>query len=146
MTFPAHLLLGLVIGKVMGNYPVAILASTLVDVDHLQSYIKHGLLSRPKELWSTLTSQDDPYGDQRGIFHNVMFFALVSWVLISLFSSVGWVIAAGWLGHLCLDALDSSDYWPLYPYKRINLKGPIDYNSKAEVIFCFSLVVVYFFV
>ncbi|MBP9771868.1 MAG: metal-dependent hydrolase [Candidatus Pacebacteria bacterium] len=144
MTFPAHLLLGLVVGKIMGNYPVAVLASTLVDIDHLQSYVKHGLLTRPRKLWVTLTDKADPYGDQRGILHNVILFAGVSWVLISVFPSIGWIIAIGWFGHLCLDALDSSDYWPLYPYKKINLKGPIDYNSTTEVVFYFFLAIVYF--
>jgi membrane-bound metal-dependent hydrolase YbcI (DUF457 family) len=39
MTLPTHALLGAIIGKVTGNYAIGITSSTLVDIDHLQSYI-----------------------------------------------------------------------------------------------------------
>lgn len=146
MTFPTHLMLGAIIGKVTGNYAIGLTSSTLVDLDHLQSYATHGILFKPKKLWGALTDQKDPFGDQRGIFHNVIFFAIVAIILILLFHKVGIIIAIGWFGHLCLDALDNSDYYPFYPNKTVNLRGPIRYNSWQELIFFLFLLVVYVFI
>jgi membrane-bound metal-dependent hydrolase YbcI (DUF457 family) len=144
MTLPTHALLGVIIGKITGNYTVGIASSVLVDIDHLQSYATHGLLLKPRKLWKALTDQVDPYGDQRGILHNILFFGVVAIILIFLFHKIGIIIAIGWFGHLCLDALDNSDYYPLYPNKSINLRGPIKYGTWQELIFFLVLVVIYF--
>jgi membrane-bound metal-dependent hydrolase YbcI (DUF457 family) len=136
----------MIIGKVTGNYPAGIASSTLIDLDHLQSYVTHGVLWKPKKLWKTLTEQKDEWGDQRGIFHNIGFFALVSIILILLFQKIGIIITVGYLGHLCLDALDNSDYYPLYPNKTINLRGPIKYGTWQELIFFLGLLMVYIFI
>ncbi|MEK7113470.1 MAG: metal-dependent hydrolase [Patescibacteria group bacterium] len=144
MTLSTHFLLGAIIGKVTGNYAVGIASSVLVDIDHLQSYFTHGLLLKPKKLWKALTDQVDPYKDQRGILHNVLFFGVVAAVLIFLFHKIGIIIAIGWFGHLCLDAFDNSDYYPLYPNMSINIRGPIKYGTLQELIFFLVLVVVYF--
>jgi membrane-bound metal-dependent hydrolase YbcI (DUF457 family) len=144
MTLPTHALLGVIIGKVTGNYAIGIASSTLVDIDHLQSYIVHGQIFRPKKLWKALTDQVDPYGDQRGMFHNIVFFGVVATILILLLHKIGILISIGWFGHLCLDALDNSDYYPLYPNKSVNLRGPIKYGTWQELIFFLVLIVVYF--
>lgn len=146
MTLPTHFMLGMIIGKITGNYPVALASSTLVDLDHLQSYATHGVLFKPKKLWRALTEQKDEWGDQRGIFHNVIFFAVASVLLILLFHKIGIFIVIGYFGHLCLDALDNSDYWPLYPNKSINLRGPIKYGTWQELIFFLVLLVIYIFI
>ncbi len=143
MTLPTHFLLGMIIGKVTGNYPAAVAASVLVDLDHLQSYITHGVILKPKKLWQALTDQKDPWGDQRGIFHNIIFFGIVAIPLTFLGGSVGKIVALGYFGHLVLDTLDGSDYWPLYPNKAINLRGPIKYGSLQELIFFCILLVIF---
>lgn len=144
MTFPTHFLLGAIIGKLTGNYAAGIASSVLIDADHLQSYATHGLLKKPKKLWKALTDQKDPYGDQRGSLHNVIVFACAAVALIVLFKWIGIVVTIGWFGHLCLDALDKSDYWPLYPDKSINLKGPINYATWKEFLFFLALLIIYF--
>jgi membrane-bound metal-dependent hydrolase YbcI (DUF457 family) len=143
MTLPTHALLGFIIGKVTGDYSLAVASSVLPDIDHFQSYIKSGLILKPSQLWSALIDQKDPYGDQRGILHNIIFFVVVNIPIVLL---GGFVITLGWLGHIFLDAIDKSDYWPLYPNKKINLKGFIPYASIWELIFFFSLVIVYFLI
>ena len=40
MTLPTHLVFGLIIGKVTGNYPLAVLAAIAVDVDHIVPFAK----------------------------------------------------------------------------------------------------------
>lgn len=84
MTLPTHFLLGMILGKVTGNYPIAIAASVIIDLDHLQSYISHGIILKPKKLWKTLTDQNDPWGDQRGVLHNIAFFGIVAVPLVFL--------------------------------------------------------------
>ncbi len=143
MTLPTHFLLGMIMGKVTGNYPIAISASVLIDLDHLQSYISHGIILKPKKLWKTLTDQKDPWGDQRGMFHNIVFFGVVAVPLMFLGGAIGKIITLGYLGHLLLDALDNSDYWPLYPNKKINLKGFINYGTWHELMFFIGLLVMY---
>ena len=146
MTLPPHLLLGMIIGKVTGNYPVAIASSVLIDLDHLQSDISRGLITKPRKLWNTLIDQNDPYGDQRGIFHNYLFFLIIATSLIIFTGKIGIVITLGYLGHLLLDTLDNSDYWPLYPNKRINLRGPINYATWKEGIFFVGLIIIFFII
>lgn len=143
MTLPSHLIAGLLIGKLTGNYPLAISASLLVDIDHIQSYIKSGVLFHPKELWRTITDADDLYGDQRGILHNILLCIVVSSILIAVLDFFALPIVIGWLGHLVLDALDKSDYWPLYPFKQINIKGFIPYKSLAELYFSSMLFIIF---
>lgn len=144
MTLPTHIMMGLIIGKTTGNYSVAILSSILVDLDHLQYYVSHGLILKPRKLWKALTDQKDPWGDQRGIFHNVIFFGIVAILLVVLGGTIGKIIVLGYLGHLLLDSLDNSDYYPLYPNKKINLKGFINYGTWQELLFFIVLLVVFF--
>jgi membrane-bound metal-dependent hydrolase YbcI (DUF457 family) len=139
-------MMGMIIGKVTGNYTAAVASSVLVDLDHIQSYITHGVIFKPKKLWSALTDQVDHWGDQRGVLHNVIFFALVAIFLLALAGTIGQIIVLGYAGHLLLDALDNSDYWPFYPNKRINLKGPIKYGSIQELVFFIGLVLVFFLI
>jgi len=146
MTIPTHILLGAIIGKVTGNYSLAIGASIVPDFDHLGSYIKSGVIKNPKIFWKTITNEQDPYGNQRGILHNLMDFMFVSIFLILLLPKVGFILVLGWLGHIILDALDKSDYWPFYPNKKINIRGLIRYASFQELIFFLLLLIVYWIV
>ena len=143
MTLPTHIILGAIIGKVTGNYSLAVVASIAPDLDHFSSYIKNGVIKNPRKLWHTITNEGDPYGDQRGIFHNIVFFILASIILILVFKNLGWIMVAGWFGHIILDALDASDYWPLYPNKSFNLKGFVKYFSKQEILLFLILFVIY---
>jgi len=145
MTLPTHAVLGLIIGKITGSYGLAIAASTLIDADHLISYVKSGVIKNPKLFWKTIMDQKDPYGDQRGILHNIFIWAFVSLIIFLFSHSGGIVISIGWLGHIFLEAIDNSDYWPLYPNKKINLKGPINYGSWQEGI-VFAVLLITFFI
>lgn len=143
MTIPTHIMLGAIIGKITGNYSLAIGASIVPDFDHLSSYIRSGVIKTPKVFWKTITDEQDPYGNQRGILHNLIVFVFVSIILILFLSKVGYVLVLGWLGHIILDALDRSDYWPFYPNKKVNIRGLIKYASIQEFIFFLVLLVVY---
>ncbi len=136
-------MLGLIIGKLTGNYPAAIISSIAIDLDHVVSYFRHGILSKPRPLLQALVTQHDPGHDQRNILHS-----LITWSAVSLFITIinpelGIIISLGYLGHLFLDALDQAEFYPFYPYKKVVIRGPVPYFSPAELVFNLLLLVVF---
>ena len=146
MFLPAHVAAGLIIGKLTGNYPLALAAAIVIDVDHIISYAKHGILFRPKDLMHTLTTRNDPWGDQRSILHNALVFVLISFATAIYDPTVGATIFFGYGSHLFLDALDDADYFPFFPSKKWNVRGPIGYFSETEMLFSAILFLVFLFV
>ena len=144
MTFPTHLMAGLVLGKLTGNYPLSIGVAIGIDVDHLFSYAKNGILLKPRKFLRTISDKNDPYGDQRYILHNVLVFVLISGIVFIIDNKIGFVLCLAYFSHLILDALDGSDYFPFFPNKKINLKGPVEYFSKAEFLLIILLVITFF--
>lgn len=142
MTLPTHILAGLIIGKVTGNFPASMAGSILIDTDHLVSYIKHGILFKPKQLTKALTDEKDPWGDQRGYLHNIFAWFVISLLAILLNFGFGITLSLAYLVHLLFDALDTSDFYPLYPSKKISTKGFIKYYSRQEIIFDLCMLVV----
>ena len=138
MFFPAHLAAGLIVGKLSGDYAPALMGALLIDVDHLTTYARHGILFSPKKFWRAITNPEDPYGDQRNFLHSFItlgFLSVVYFVYSSIFFGI---FLFGYATHLLLDLLDGSDFYPLYPL-RINFKGPIKYLSSAEFVVTLAL-------
>jgi membrane-bound metal-dependent hydrolase YbcI (DUF457 family) len=146
MFFPAHLAAGLIIGKLTGEYMPALLGSLGPDLDHVISYIRSGLLFRPKELLKTLIRTEDPAGDQRNVLHNI-----ASWIAVTIFayvvdSTTGWIASMAYGLHLILDILDDADFYPLYPSMRIKWQGPIRYFSREEMVLTGAMFAVFFII
>lgn len=139
----AHLIIGLIIGKLTNHYLFAILFAVVIDLDHLIPYIKNKIIFKPKELFKTITTPEDPYGNQRNYFHSFFVWASISVVLLIINFNIGLVISLSWLSHLLLDLLDGSDYYPFYPIRDINVKGPIRYLSMGEIIFTIILLLTF---
>lgn len=140
MTLPTHLALGGVVGAVTGQPLLALTVSALVDVDHLGIYYRHGVLKSPALFWRTITQTVDPYGGQRGHLHSILgliLVAAISWIALPVFAVT---LILSHLGHLMLDALDSADYWPFYPFKSINFRGPVGFFSRSEAIVLLALL------
>ena len=74
----SHLVAGLIIGKLMHHYLLAIASALLVDVDHLIPYFKHNVLFSAKKFWKIVTNPDDPYGNQRNYLHSFFTWFIVS--------------------------------------------------------------------
>jgi len=144
MTLPTHLVAGLILGKITGNYPLSIGIAVGIDVDHVFSYFKNGILLKPKNFLETVFNKDDPYGDQRFILHNVLVFILLSMIVLIFNRTIGVVFALAYFSRIFLDALDSSDYFPFFPNKKLNLRGPIKYFSRQEFIVFLLLIIVFF--
>jgi membrane-bound metal-dependent hydrolase YbcI (DUF457 family) len=134
MTTPTHAALGLLIGTVTGHPVVGALTAITVDIDHLAVYAKHSVFKSPKLFWKTITNNEDPYEGQRGWLHSLFVavpLSLVIWLAMPVWGPT--IILSYLVGHIALDALDSAD-WPLYPSKRWNIRGPILFFSRQELI------------
>ena len=132
MTLPTHLALGGIIGAITGHPILAIAISALIDIDHLGIYYRHNILKSPRLFWQTITTTADPYGGQRGYLHSVFGFMVVGMFSLIITPIYALTLILSHLGHLVLDALDSADYWPMYPFKKINFRGPVGFFSKHE--------------
>ncbi|HMB65965.1 MAG TPA: metal-dependent hydrolase [Patescibacteria group bacterium] len=146
MTLPTHLMAGLIVGKMTGNYPAAIITSIVFDLVHLFFYYTPDLLFRPfKVLRKALRAKVYLKGE-RGVFHSIFTWVLVSVVFMLINFPLGVTVASAYFLHLILDALDTSSFYPFYPFKGLNLHGPIIYASFAEVIFLAILSGVYYLI
>lgn len=146
MTIPTHLALGLLIGKISGNYQMSLLVSIAPDIDHFVSYAKHDVLLPLNKFWKVTMDPNDPWGDQKSFLHNILVWFGLSLIAVLLNQKIGLIFATGYLGHLILDALCNSDYYPFYPKKKFRIKGPIVYASKSEFILFVALLLTFFFV
>ena len=141
--FPfAHIISGLIIGKLSGLYIPALIGAVLVDLDHLISYAKHKVLFKPKKLWKTLTATKDPFGDQRNFLHSFITWPILSLVVIIINFQIGLIFALAYLIHLLLDMTDNADFYPFYPLK-FKINGPMKYFSKEEFVFTLILLLIF---
>ena len=136
-----HLAMGLVIGRLTGDYQAALLGSLIIDIDHLVPAIKENRLFNFKEFWRRSKSSSD---SARSFLHGLLPFIVISAIITFFDWRFGLIFAVAYLGHLVLDALDDSPFFPLYPNKKINIKGFIPYYSTEELIFSIALFSAYF--
>lgn len=139
----AHLVVALIIGKLGGSYLWALIGTFFADIDHFISYARHGVLFKPKLLWKAVTSESDPWGDQRNILHNLFIWALISCIFLFIDLRIGIIFSLGYLSNLALDSMDKSDYYPFYPSKKIVIRGPIGYLSREEIVFTLMMLVLF---
>jgi membrane-bound metal-dependent hydrolase YbcI (DUF457 family) len=146
MFFVAHILLGMIIGKITGNYLLAIIFSVIIDIDHLFVFAKHKILFNFKDFMNTVMDPEDRTGHQRNYLHNVFALVILSFIVFLLFREFWIVFFFSYLGHLFLDMIDKSDFYPLYPFRNWNFKGFVEYGSKEEIVFSLALFFVYYFI
>jgi len=146
MFLPTHLVAGMIIGKLTGDYTTSIIGSVIMDLDHLFSYYRAGFLFNFKKLLRVATSKINIGIPQRNIFHNIFFCLVVSAIVMIINFSVGLIFSSAYILHLILDSLDNSSYYPFYPNLKIRLHGPIKYFSKQEVIIVFVLLLIFFII
>jgi len=139
----AHLAMGLIIGKISGDYPTAIISSTAIDIDHLIPYVKNKIIFNFKEIWKTANSSEDT---SRSILHSFFALVILSSVIFLFNVHVGIVFTIGYLSHFLLDALDDSEFYPFFPIKKFNTKGFIGYRSKMELMITASFFLIWLIV
>ena len=137
----SHVLMGMIIGKVTGNYEAAIATSLLIDSDHIVPYIKSWLFLKPKKMlrtfmWKEWVSYEKNY------LHNILIPPVIAIFGFAFHSSVLYVIALAYFVHLMADLIDDSEYFPFYPYTKIKTKWPFKHFSVRELILDIVLLVV----
>ena len=143
MTWPTHILAGLIIGKITGDFPTAMAGSLLVDMDHIVSYYKNGILFQPREILRASVTEADPWGDQRNFLHSIFSWVAISVFLLMINRELGVVFSIAYFFHLVCDALDGADFYPFFPFRRFAIKGFINYYSKHEIVFDVGLIGVF---
>lgn len=138
----SHLLAGLLIGKLTGNYSLAILVSVAVDFDHLKSFFKSKSYKNWRNFYALATDESDPFGSPRTYLHNVFAFSIISTLAFFISYNVGFIVLISYLAHLIMDLIDGSDFKPFYPYGPV-LKGPIRYFSKGELAFDIVIIILF---
>jgi len=142
MTLPTHVLAGLIIGKITGDFPTALAGSLVMDLDHTISYFRHGILFKPRQLFKAIHDEADPMDDQRNFLHSIFSWVVISILLLTINFNFGLVFSIAYFFHLVLDALDSADFYPFFPFRIFVTKGFVKYFSKQEIIFDFCLILV----
>ncbi|MFA5643944.1 MAG: metal-dependent hydrolase [Patescibacteria group bacterium] len=131
-----HLALGLIIGEITGDYTASLIGSLAIDIDHLIPAIRQNNIFNFKKIWLKSKSSKD---SSRSYFHSFFSWAFFSLVIMLINFRFGLVFSLAYLGHFLLDALDNSDFYPFYPFKKINIRGFIPYYSRQELIFSLFL-------
>ena len=145
MLYTSHIAGGLIVGSLTGDYMAAMAGTLIIDADHLIPIIRTGTFFRPIDLIANTFKQEDVYGhtNQRGILHSLFSWAVISAMLIVINFPFGFAFACAYGMHLALDCIDSADFFPFFPYKQVNIKGPITYASAREHVFCFVLLSIF---
>lgn len=142
MTLPTHAVTGLLIGTLLGHPTLGLVVGCFPDIDHLYSYVKHGYLKNWRTFYRHAFGKDDVTGDQRNILHNILIVLLLCLVIFFVLPELFTVVSFAYISHIILDAIDTSDYFPLYPSKVINIKGFLDfYSYKEGILFSILLLI-----
>ncbi|MBP7740888.1 metal-dependent hydrolase [Candidatus Woesebacteria bacterium] len=142
MTFPSHLLAGLIIGKITGDLPTAIAGSMIIDLDHTISFFRHGVLFKPRQLYGVMRDEIDHRGDQRHFLHSIFSWLVISILLLLINFDFGLVFSIAYFFHLVFDSLDTVGFYPFFPFTKFVLKGSIKYSSNKEIIFDIYLIII----
>ena len=143
MFLSTHLAAGLVIGKLTGNYNISLLGSIIMDLDHLLAYYRADILFNFKKVLMATIGQANIGMPQRNYLHNIFICLLAIIIALAINFSAGLIFGLAYLCHLILDSLDTSGYYPFYPNLKINLRGPIKYFSRQELIITAILLLVF---
>jgi len=140
-----HLALGLIIGKLSGNYPAAILGSVIIDIDHFIPFIEKKKNFKLMKFWRDM-QKSGPGDSSRSYLHSFFAWAFFSLIICWIDLNFGLIFSLAYLGHFLLDAIDDSDFYPFYPIKKFNIKGFIPYFSRKELFFSLVLFFLFAFV
>lgn len=135
-----HLALGLIIGKISGDYPAALIGSLAIDIDHLIPAIKQKVSLNFKKFWNKTKDYKD---SSRSYLHSIFSWIILSLIIFLIDSRFGLVFSIAYLGHFILDALDNSHFYPFFPIKKFNIKGFIPYYSIKELVFSLALFLIF---
>jgi len=125
-----HLLLGIILGKIFGNYFFFILGAIIPDSDHIYVIIKNKLWNFKKIIGTIKYEKRFGIKYKTPLFHSILGLILFS-LIIYLFTARFFYFSLAYLLHLLVDWLDIDEKFYLYPFK-IKFKGFLPIWSKTE--------------
>jgi hypothetical protein len=136
-----HLLLGILLGKLFGNYFFFILGSIFPDIDHIYIIFKNKIWTKNKIIDSIKHEEKYNIKYKTPLVHSLFGLILFS-IIILFFNRTGALIfAIAYLLHLLIDWLDIDIKYYLYPFK-IKFKGFLPIWSSIEKILTIILVMI----
>jgi len=112
-----HLLLGIILGKIFGNYLFFILGSIIPDLDHIYVIIKNKLYSLNKII--NTIKYEDKFGIKykTPLFHSALSLLTLSLIVYIFNSSGALYFGSAYLLHLLIDWPDIDEKYFLFPVK-----------------------------
>jgi hypothetical protein len=135
-----HLLIGIILGSLYGNYLFFILGSIFPDIDHLYILVKHRLFSVRKIIDSIKFEKKYDIRYKTPLFHSLLGLILSSSVIFLFNRNGALYFAIAYLLHLLIDWLDIDEKYYLYPLK-IKFKGFLPIWSTTEKIITIILII-----
>ena len=142
----AHLLIGIILGKIFGNPFFFILGSILPDIDHLYVIFKNKFFNFRKIIDSMKTERKFKIRYKTKFVHSLLgltVFSTIMYFLNMYFLNSKAIISffIGYLLHLLIDWGDIDEKYYLYPF-NIKFKGFLPIWSKFEKIFTLILLLI----
>lgn len=136
-----HILIGIILGIIFGNYFFFILGSILPDLDHIYIIIKNKLWNLDK-ITKTLKYEDRfKIRYKTPFFHSLLGLIIFSLIIYFLFGNKTIYFAAAYFLHLLIDWIDIDEKYFLYPFK-IKFKGFLPIWSRFEKWLTIVLLIV----
>lgn len=135
-----HLILGIILGKLSGNYVFFILGSVFPDFDHIYIIFKNKFFDIKQIKDSIKFEKKFGVKYKTPLFHSILGLILFS-IIIYFFSKIGALyFAVAYFIHLIIDWIDIDKKYYLYPLK-IKFKGVLPIWSKSEKILTIILLI-----
>jgi len=135
-----HLLLGILLGKIFGNYLFFIIGSVFPDIDHLYILIKNKVPIK-KVIDSIKFEEKYKLRYKTALFHSLLGLSIFSSIILLINWKGTLIFATAYFLHLLIDWLDIDEKYYLYPFK-IKFKGILPIWSKAEQILTLAILII----
>ena len=135
-----HLLIGIVLGELYGNYFLFILGSILPDIDHIFIIIKNKIYTLEKIIDSIKYEEKYNLNYKTALFHSLLGLIIFSSVIYIIVGDKAIYFSAAYLLHLLIDWPDIDVKYFLYPLKT-KFKGFLPIWSKPELILTIILII-----
>ncbi|MBR9702192.1 metal-dependent hydrolase [Candidatus Pacearchaeota archaeon] len=135
----AHLLIGIILGKLYGNYLLFILGSILPDIDHIFIIVKNKIYTLEKIIDSIRYEKEYNLNYKTALFHSLFGLVIFSLMVYIFVGNKAIYFSAAYLLHLLIDWPDTDTKYFLYPLKT-KFKGFLPIWSKPEQILTIILI------
>jgi len=140
-----HLILGLVLGKLFGNFWFFVIGSIFPDIDHFYIILKNKIFSWKKYVDSMKYEKKYKIRYKTAFVHSFLGLMVFSF-LVGLFNVYGGIaFALAYFSHLLIDWTDIDEKYYLYPYKK-KFSGFLPIWSRFEKIITIIALIVLIYI